>query len=326
MARATNNSETYAWKTVNLAPVIMLYGSEEFFALRAKERVRAEFQKLHDDVEIIQLNAKDYKAGQLVAETSPSLFGGAKIIEVENLATMNDAFLTDSLQYVQTPDTDSVVVMVHSGGNKGKKLLDTIRKSSHPFIETKPFKKDAEKLNFVHYMVKDMGRQIQPDAAQMLVSATGADVSELASACQQLVKDSEGTIDLQLVDKYYGNRVEVTAFKVSDAAVMGNPRVAMKLLRNALDTGVEPIPLVGALAARMRNISKVHGGGSSNNVRGMAPWQAQQALRESRRFSSDDLARIFNILAEADAALKGESAAPDYVLEKAVLAIATAGR
>lgn len=326
MARATNNSETYAWKRVGPAPVIMLYGSEEFFASRARDRIRAEFRKANDDVEVIQLNAKDYKTGQLIAETSPSLFGGAKIVEVENLASMSDAFLADALQYVQTPDTDSVVVMIHSGGNKGKKLIDTVKKSSHPFIEIKPLKKDSEKQNFVHYMVKDMGRHIQPDAVEMLVSAAGNDISELASACQQLVKDSEGTIDLKLVDKYYGHRVEVTAFKVSDAAVSGNPRVAMKLLRNALDTGVEPIPLVGALAARMRNISKVHGGRSANGIPGMAPWQAQQALRESRRFSSDDIARIFTVLAEADAALKGESSTPEYVVEKAVLAIATAGR
>ncbi|WP_240333874.1 DNA polymerase III subunit delta [Rothia sp. ZJ932] len=323
MARSTA-APTHAWRTIAPAPVVMLYGSEEYFTQKAKEKIRADFRAAHDDVEIISLSASTYTSGQLIAETSPSLFGGAKIVEVDGLASMNDDFLPDALNYLASPDPESVVVFSHAGGNKGKKLLDTFKKSPFPFIETKPLKSDKDKQDFVFFTVKSAGRQIAPEAVRTLVAAAGSDVAELASACRQLIDDSAGAITLELVEKYYGDRVEVTAFKVADAAVSAQPALALKLLRNALDSGAEPIPLVGALALKMRNIAKVHG--SSGRVEGMAPWQAQQAQRDSRRFSAADLAHIFSVLADADAALKGEAADSLYPLEKAVLAIARAGR
>lgn len=322
MAR-TSSAPSNAWRTVSAAPVVMLYGSEEYFMQRAKEKIRADFRAKHDDVEVISINAANYRSGQLIAETSPSLFGGAKIVEVDGLASMSDDFLPDALAYLTQPDEDSVVIFSHSGGNKGKKLTDSFKKSKFPFVETKPLKTDKEKQDFVLYTVKVAGRAITSDAVQTLVAAAGSDVAELASACRQLMEDSDGQITVSLVEKYYGNRVEVTAFKVADAAVAGNSALALKLLRNALDSGAEPIPLVGALALKMRNIAKVHG--SRGRVEGMAPWQAEQAQRDSRRFSAEDLTRIFAVLADADAALKGEVAESMYIVEKAVLTIAQAG-
>lgn len=56
---------------------------------------------------------------------TPSLFGEGKLIEVEGLEAMNDAFLADGLAYLQHPDQDVVLVLRHAGGGvRGKKLLD----------------------------------------------------------------------------------------------------------------------------------------------------------------------------------------------------------
>lgn len=50
------------------------------------------------------------------------------------------------------------------------------------------------------------------------------------------------TVDLELVEKYYGGRVEVTAFRVADAAVVSNAEQALKLWRQAVDVGLIPCP------------------------------------------------------------------------------------
>ena len=128
------------------------------------------------------------------------------------------------------------------------------------------------------------------------------------------------------MNRYYGGRTEVTAFRVGDAAFTGNAAEALRLLRHALATGTEPIPLLGALAMRIRNIARVH------HVRaraqelarevGMAPWQVEQAQRDGRRFTGEQIARIVQLLADADAQLKGEGLDPVYAVERAVLAIA----
>lgn len=332
MARATRarTGNNTAWRTLELAPLVLLYGSDDYFAQRSKERLRQLFKDREGSYELTSLSAKDYRAGQLTVVTSPSLFDEPKIVEVENLAQMSDNFLADALAYAQAPSDSTVVVLSHSGGNRGKKLIDTVRASrTFPLVECKPLKTEKDKIDFVLYEFRSLGKKITPGAATALAQAT-SDTAELASACRQLAEDGPESIDEATVDRYYGGRTEVTAFKVSDAAVAGNSREAIKLLRQALDTGSDPIPMLGALAARMRNIAKVHGtrGGASQLASELkiAPWQVEAAQRDSRRYTPSDLATIMQVLADTDAALKGENLDPLYPLEKAVLTVSRASQ
>ena len=124
-------------------------------------------------------------------------------------------------------------------------------------VECQPLKKDADKADFVGAEFRQAGRRIDPQAVRALVAAVGANLSELAAACSQLISDTpaegSGTITPELVDKYYGGRVEATAFRVADAALAGNGPVALSSLRHALATGVDPVPLVAALAMKIRD-------------------------------------------------------------------------
>lgn len=329
MARSSRSQSSVAdtgWRTVPLAPVVLLYGPEEYFAQRAKERLRQLFMEQHGAYELSVLSAKDYRSGQLGVLSSPSLFDEAKIIEVEQVAQMSDAFLADALAYCQTPQDETLVVLQHSGGTRGKKLLDALRANHlYPVVECKALKTERDRIDFVTYEFRQAKRRIDPVAASALAVAS-SDIAELASAVRQLSSDEHGEITLDTINKYFGGRTEVTAFKVADAAVAGNSREAIKLVRQAMDTGSDPIPLLGALAARIRNIAKVHGlQGRSNQLASelkMAPWQVEVAQRDARKYSTADLAQILALLADTDAQLKGENLDPLYPLEKAVLTIA----
>lgn len=325
-----NSSSSSAWRTVQLAPLILLHGPEEYFAQRAKTRLRHLFQEAVGSFELSTLNAKDYRAGQLEVMASPSLFDEPKIIEVENVASMNEAFLKDALQYLDSPHDSTLVILHHTGGARGKKLIDAVKASKqYSLVECKALKNERDRLDFVIHEFRAAGRTVQPSAASAL-SAASSDVAELAAAIRQLAEDESGEITPETIDRFFGGRTEVTAFKVSDAAVAGNAREAIKLLRQALDTGSDPIPLLGALALKIRNIAKVHGTrGNSNQLAGelkMAPWQVEAAQRDSRRYSPEDLAHLLGLLADTDAQLKGENLDPLYPLERAVLSIAQASR
>ena len=81
---------------------------------------------------------------------------------------------------------------------------------------------------------------------------------------------------------------------------------------------------------RVRTIAQVHGRRDSPaqlaRDLGMAPWQAEQAQRDARRYAPEALGEVIRALAEADAQVKGEAQDPIYALERAVLTLATAGR
>jgi len=315
---------------VTPASVVLVGVPEDYFGARAMDRIRGQVREAAPDVEITRLNAGSYAAGALALNVSPSLFGERKLIEIDGLEAMNDAFLADALKYVADPEADAVLVLRHGGGVRGKKLLDAIKAAGWPVVDCQPLKKDAEKIAFVTAEFKAASRRIEPDAVHALVNAVGAQLAELAAACVQLIADATTAVDAAMVDKYYGGRVEATAFKVADAAMAGNGPLALSTLRHALATGADPVPIVAALASKLRSLAKVAGAqGSSAQIAkqlGMQPWLVEHAQRDVRRWTPEGLARSIQVTAEADAQVKGESRDPVYAVEHAVTVIATSVR
>ncbi|AUI52579.1 DNA polymerase III subunit delta [Arthrobacter crystallopoietes] len=313
---------TVSWREVEPAPVVLISGPEEYLAHRARDRIRSLTRGIHPDVELTTLEAASYASGQLTMIASPSLFGESKLVEVDGVAQMNDEFLADALVYLQAPAEDVTLVLHHSGGVRGKKLLDAIKASGAPVVDCQAMKKDSDKLDFVRREFKAARRGLDPAAGQALVSAVGASLPDLAAACAQLISDVQGTVTEETVEKYYGGRVEATGFKVADAAVSGRGAVALSTLRHALATGVDPVPIVAVLAMKLRQIAKVKGASVSAKDAGLAPWQFDQARKDARNWDSAALAACIQMLAETDAQVKGAARDPEYAVERAVTVIA----
>lgn len=309
---------------------MLVSGPEEYLGIRAMDSIRAQVRSSSPDVELTRLSAGSYEAGSLAMAVAPSLFGEGKLIEVDGLEAMNDAFLADGLAYLSNPEEDVVLVLRHAGGTRGKKLLDAVKSAGWPLVDCQPLKKDSDKTAFVVSEFKAGGRRIEGEAVQALVNAVGANLSELAAACNQLIADATTTVDAATVERYYGGRVEATAFKVADAAMAGNGPLALSTLRHALSTGVDPVPLVAALAAKLRTLAKVAGAqGSAASIArnlGMQPWLVEQAQRDVRRWTPEGLIRSIQVVAEADAQVKGLSRDPVYAVEHAVTVIATSAQ
>ncbi|MFB9652757.1 DNA polymerase III subunit delta [Pseudarthrobacter oxydans] len=322
----TPASNVASWRDVAPAEIVLVGGPEEYLGIRAMGHIRAQVRAAYPDVELKRLTAGAYEAGTLTMNVSPSLFGEHMLIEVEGVESMNDAFLADALAYLKNPEADAVLVLRHGGGVRGKKLLDAVKGGGWPVVDCQPLKKDADKAAFVAAEFRDAGRKITSDGVHALVNAVGLDLSELAAACSQLIADATGAVTPELVDRYYGSRIEATAFKVADAAMAGNGPLALATLRHALATGADPVPLVAALAAKLRTVAKVAGAqGSSAQIArnlGMQPWLVEQAQRDVRRWTPDGLVRAIQATAETDAQVKGLSRDPVYAVEHAVTVIA----
>jgi DNA polymerase-3 subunit delta len=158
----------------------------------------------------------------------------------------------------------------------------------------------------------------------------GSDLRELASACSLLVDDVNGVIDEAVVERYHGGRVEVTGFKVADAAIEGRAADALRLLRHALATGVDPVPINAALASGLRTLVKV--GSAARGSRpdelarslGLAPFMVRKARGQLPGWTGEGLAVAITAVAAADADIKGAAVDPLYALERAVVTIARA--
>ncbi|UYQ79072.1 DNA polymerase III subunit delta [Glutamicibacter sp. JL.03c] len=324
MARAQANPGI-SWRELTPQPLILLTGSEDYLASRAFELLRSQ-AAAREDIEVTRLDAAKYEPGELLLATSSSLFSSANLVEVHELAQMNEYFLKDAMSYLKDQAPENVVIMHYSGETRGKKLIDAIKAAGALVVNCQPVKKDAEKIDFVQAEFKAAKRRITHDAVKALVAAVGNSLAELGSSCSQLIQDTTGTIDQEIVDRYYGGRVEATAFKVADAAISGNAQAALRTLRHALGTGTDPIPIVATLAMKVRQLAKVLGvnepAASLASELGMAPWQVQQAQQQARGWKRSDLALCIEEIANTDRMVKGGSRSPGYALEHAILFIA----
>ena len=277
-------------------------------------------------LEVTELEAAGYQSGRLQVVTSPSLFGEGRAVVVHGVEAMTDEFLADALAYLEAPESDVVLVLEHSGGQRGKKLLDAARSADVPTVACDPLKRDTEKVDFATAEIRRAGRRVDAGGARALVDALGSDLRELASACAQIVADTHGPITADVVARYHGGRVEVTAFRVADAAIAGESGNAVALLRHAMATGADPVPLVAALAMKLRTLAKVAGargrGLDAHRDLGLAPWQVDRARRELARWTPESLAAAISAVAQADAEVKGAGRDPVFAVERAVLRIA----
>lgn len=316
---------------IPLAPLVLVKGAEGYFVDAVTDHLLALAKERDPQVEVTRIDAAAYQPHQLDVITSPSLFEERRHVVVDAVDAASDAFITDGLAYLERiePELGEVsIVLRHTKGVRGKKLLDAIAAAGLPVVQCDPLKRDSEKVDFVSRRFKSAGRRASADAVRALVEALGSDLRELASGVQQLVEDTTGAITPDVVQRYYGGRVEATGFRVADAAIAGQGAEAVTLLRHALGTGSDPVPLVAALAMKLRTLAKVAAargrGGASAAELGLAPWQVDRARRELTGWTPEGLAAAITAVADADAEVKGESREPQFAVERAVLRVADA--
>ena len=335
-SRPTAAANAVAPEALTPAPIVLVVGAEDLLADRAVATVTAAVRAADPETVVEQLEAAGYEGGRLEQLASPSLFGGSTLIVVQGVESANDAFVADATAYLASPAPDVYLVLRHSGGNRAKPLIEAARKAGAPEAACLAITKDEEKVDFATAEFRRLRCRATPQAVRALVDAVGSDLRELAAACHQLASDaasgadgSEARIEAELVEQWLGGRVEVTGFRVADAALAGRPDQALSLLRHALATGGDPVPLVAALAAKVRTMAKVSvaGRGPAASVAselGMAPWQVDKARRDLNGWSEEGLSTAIIALAEADTAVKGGGRDPVYAVERAVLVIAGA--
>ncbi len=310
--------------------VTLVTGPEELLRDRAVSEVISSSRAVDPDTEIADLVAAGLEPGRVTALTSPSLFGERKVIVVRDVQDAGEELAGELKAYVAAPVEEVALVLVHGGGVKGKSLLDAIRKAGAVVVDCKQIKWESDKVSFAMGEFRTAGRKATGDGASTLVDAVGSDLRELANACSQLASDTEGVIDRAVVERYYAGRVEVSGFKVADAALEGRCEDALRLLRHALATGLDPVPVNAALALGLRNLARV--GSASRTARpddiardlGIAPFMVKKARGQLGGWQEAGVAAAITAVARADEQIKGAGTDPVYALERAVVAITDA--
>ncbi|WP_345802658.1 DNA polymerase III subunit delta [Microbacterium sp. AZCO] len=319
-----------SWREPQPAPIVLVSGPEEVCAERAIAGLRDYLRAEDPSLEVSDIRADDYAQGTLLAVTSPSLFGEPRLVRVSGVEKCSDAFLNEALSYLAAPQDGATVVLRHTGATvRGKKLLDAIRagQGGGAEIACPAVKRDSDRFDFAAGEFQTARKRIAPAALRSLVSAFADDLTELAAACQQLIADVPGDITEQVVERYYGGRVETSAFTVADTAIAGRYGEALIALRHALASGADPVPLVAAIASKLRTMARVAGSrepaAALAGRLGLKDWQVDRARRDLSGWTETTLGMAIQAAARADAEVKGASRDSVFALERLVTVIST---
>jgi DNA polymerase-3 subunit delta len=309
--------------------VCLVLGDEELLTARGVSDAIAAARAADPDAEVREYAAGDLVPGELAEMTSPSLFGGRRVLVVRNGQDAKKDLITTLVGYARDPDPDVTLVVTHVGGAKGKALADGLRDVGAVVVPAARITRHRERVDFVRNEVRRLGGKCAEDAAEALIAAVGNDLRELVAACSQLVADTGGRINADTVARYYRGRAEVSGFTVADAMMVGDVPAALEALRWALHVGVDPVPIADALADGIRTVARVASAGRGSpyqlaSALGMPAWKVERAQRQARGWTPDALVDAMRVAADCNAAVKGGSDDRGYALERAVFAVAAA--
>lgn len=266
-----------------------------------------------------RLRAGEVTTSELAELLSPSLFADERVVVLEAAAEAGkDAAALIASAAADLP-AGTLLIVVHSGGGRAKALADELRALGAQVHPCARITKAGERADFVRAEFRSHQIRVDDEVVTTVIDAVGSDLRELASACSQLVADTDGHVDVGAVRRYYRGKAEVKGFDIADKAVTGDVAGALEALRWAMIRGEPRVILADALAEAVHTIALV-GPLSGDPYRlagelGMPPWRVQKAQRQARGWSKESVATAMRLVATLNADVKGAAVDPDYVLE-----------
>lgn len=318
---------------VTIAPqpsVHLILGEEEFLAERARLHTIAQIKETSpegENIVVSTLKAGEVTEAELLELLSPSLFGEDRIVVFNNAEDAGKEPITLLLDAAVNPGPGIYLIIVHKGGGRTKAMVDKFKKISQ--VHEVPKLKSNERPSWVTNEFRAHGVRVTPDVTNALLEGVGSDLRELASAVAQLVADTGGDVTAASVRRYYQGVAEVSGFDIADLACSGQVQRAVASTRRALQLGISPVALATALEMKVASIARLYSTRGRINTNalagqlGMPPFAVDKAAKVARRWSGDNVSRAVILMAELDAAVKGQGGGDaDFAIEDAVRRIA----
>lgn len=305
--------------------VVMLWG-EHLFLLREAAR------EIFGDVRPQEIDGVEWQGGVTGDLATPSLFGEVRGLLVASAQDLPTEAAAEIGRYASAPSPDArlVLAFVVSQRSKGppKKVLEALGKA----VDVRKVAVERKELpGWVLARAKARGLSATPQGAKQLVDTLGEDPAALDQAVEQLASShTEEGITPQTVNAQFRGLGERRIWDLTDAAFTGNVAGAMRTLTALLESGEEPLALLGGIASRLRDLIRVRALPPKTPLTEVArqaglrfDWQARRYVEQAKRYQEEDLAAIHHELVEADGILK-QGGAGDVVLPSIVARIAGA--
>lgn len=315
-----------ALKQGQIEPVYFLYGSEVYLRDQAIRLITETaltgtlLREFNDSS--FNLLTNDVRDAIAVAEQLP-MMSDRRVIRLRSFAKLREADEDFLLKYLERPVETSVVIFIGDDIDKrkkfGKKLL------AGAAFEFQPLKPN-ELPSWIKSHLKTLNAEIDPQALNRLTDMAN-DLLTLTNELNKLATAAlpSGRITVDLVDRLVKRSREHMNWDLTDSIVSRDRRTALKVLREFLDDGAEPVLLTGVIAGTFRRMAMAkellaHGaspGEIFSEVR-VPSFKQRAYLSMLSRIDSKTMAGMIQRIAETDLAIKTSKATPRMQMEMLV--------
>ena len=245
--------------------IYLIYGDEEYLIKKELSKIIDKSNIIRDN--IIRYNLNEVNISNVIDEAcTVSMFDDIKFIICENcsfLTTINKKEIehdTDSLiKYINNPFDDVYLVFVVNTEklDERKKIVKEMKKLSN-VIECK--KLDSHNLNnYIYKYFKDNNYNIDMSLVRLIIDKVKYDLSNIINECDKLMlyKDNDKNITKEDVDNIIIETIEDNIFSLTNSIMEKNTSKSIKIYKDLLLKGEEPIKLIVMIANQFRLILQV---------------------------------------------------------------------
>jgi len=328
MPSRTRKELEQSLKKGEIEPVYFLYGAEAHLRDRALREIteaalRGTLLREFNDSSF-NLSSDDVRDAIAAAEQLP-MMSDRRVVRLRNFARLRESDEEILLAYLERPVESSVVIFVGDDIDKRKKFGKKLMSGAGAF-EFQPLKPN-ELPNWIKTHLRTINADIEPRALSQLLELSASNLSALTQELNKLATAAlpSGRITAELVDQLVTRSREHMNWDLTDNIVSRNRRAALKVLRDFLDDGVEPVLLTGVIAGTFRRMALAKAlqarGASPGEIFGevrVPPFKQRDYLAMLSRIDSADMSRMIQRIAATDLAIKTSKATPRMQMEMLV--------
>ena len=340
MAARTRKDLEQSLKKGQIEPVYFLYGEETYLRDAAQHQIVEAaltgtlLREFNDS--IFDLLTGEIRDAIAAAEQLP-LMSERRVVVVKNLNKLEGRKKFDDdeeadtsiaarilMDYLERPVATSVVIFTSDDIDKRRKYAKLLL--SGAAYEFKPLQQ-RELPAWIRDYLRSRDTEIDQAALAVLTDTLASDLVTVKNELNKLAAAAlpSRRITADLVEQLSRRSREHMNWDLTDSIVSRNRRQALRVLRDLLDDGAEPVLLTAVIAGTFRRMGLakellVHGASSGkifSEVR-VPPFKQRDYLAMLNRIDARDLSEMIQRIAETDLAIKTSKATPRMQMEMLV--------
>ncbi len=322
-----------------VAPVYLLFGEEAFLKEEAVARIRkATLGEEGAEACPWSVTALDGGSTTLAevldaARTLPML-SPRQLVLVKEAEKIREADAAPLREYLKEPSSTTRLVFIAGGGKPDfRKAVFRALQEKAAVVEF-PALKGASVSKWIRDRVREREAEIDPEALALMEAHLGSDLfridRELSKVLEFLAPSRK--ITAGALGEILGGAAAVSVFELAERVGAGDGARAVRLLREILAEGEEPVRLLFLIARQIRILilgkSLMRGGHRGRDLAlavGIPPYPKIIEKTENliSRFPEKAGTSAMRRLVEADRAIKGGGGRGPAILERLVLDLTT---